>query len=66
MLTVAYLATLGALAREESRGTHYRAEFPEAREAWRKHTVLAPTIEGHRVTRVTMKHEPVHTPSAVA
>jgi L-aspartate oxidase len=66
MLTVAYLATLGALAREESRGTHYRAEFPEAREAWRKHTVLAPTLEGGRLTRVTMKHEPVHTPSAVA
>jgi len=66
MLTVAYLATLGALAREESRGTHYRSEFPEACDAWRKHTVLTPTLEGSRITRVTMTHEPVHTPSAVA
>lgn len=66
MLTVAYLATLGALAREESRGTHYRAEHPEVRDVWRKHTVLVPTLDDGHVTRVTLRHEPVRAPSPVA
>lgn len=65
MLTVAHLATLGALAREESRGTHFRTEFPEAQSAWRKHTVLRPTHEGSRITRATMTHEPVKTTTSV-
>lgn len=66
MLTVAHLATLGALAREESRGTHYRSEFPEIRDAWLKHTVLTPTLEDNRITRVTMTHTPVRSPTRVA
>ena len=66
MLTVAHLATLGALAREESRGTHFRAEFPEAREIWRKHTVLTPSLDNGKVTRVTLTHAPVPAASAVA
>ena len=29
-----------ALAREESRGGHFRSDFPEPREAFRKHSVI--------------------------
>jgi hypothetical protein len=59
MLTVARLATLGALAREESRGVHYRLDFRESRPEWRAHTILSPTIEGERVARVNLQREPV-------
>jgi L-aspartate oxidase len=66
MLTLAHLSTLGALAREESRGTHFRSEFPEPSEAARVHSVLTPTIEDERLVRVTLSHQPVRTPDPVA
>ena len=59
MLTVARLTTLGALAREESRGTHSRAEVPEVRQEWRAHTVLRPVIDGSRIERAELTRAPV-------
>ncbi|MBX0294179.1 FAD-binding protein [Haloarcula nitratireducens] len=42
LLDVAEAITLGALAREEFRGAHWRAEFQERRDdEWIKHTMLA-------------------------
>ncbi len=41
MITVAFLIVKAALMREESRGTHYREDFPEVDdENWSKHIVL--------------------------
>ena len=40
LLTCARLATEAALLREESRGAHYRSDFPETREEWRRHIVF--------------------------
>jgi L-aspartate oxidase len=34
------LVTEAALIREESRGAHYRSDFPEPREEWRRHIVF--------------------------
>jgi succinate dehydrogenase/fumarate reductase flavoprotein subunit len=42
MLTVARLVTQSALARTESRGTHARADFPDAR----------PDLAGHFLWRI--------------
>jgi succinate dehydrogenase / fumarate reductase flavoprotein subunit len=39
MLPVAEAVLRGALLREESRGAHYRKDFPEEQDAWRK-TIL--------------------------
>jgi len=42
MLQTAYLITFAALRREESRGVHSRADFPERRDAsWQRHTTLS-------------------------
>jgi len=40
LLTCARLVTEAALIREESRGAHYRSDFPEPREEWRRHIVF--------------------------
>jgi L-aspartate oxidase len=40
LLTCARLMTEAALLRNESRGAHYRADFPEPREEWQRHIVF--------------------------
>ena len=40
MITNARLTTEAALLRQESRGAHYRTDFPESLPAWQKHTVF--------------------------
>ncbi|MCH2106040.1 MAG: L-aspartate oxidase [Planctomycetes bacterium] len=59
MLTVAHLATTSALAREESRGVHYRDDFPEQLDGWRRHTLLCAQFEGERAVGLEPSHEPI-------
>jgi L-aspartate oxidase len=40
LLTAALLTTQAALLREESRGGHYRNDFPKPRDSWLKHTIF--------------------------
>ena len=46
LLTCARIGTAAALTREESRGAHYRSDFPEPREEWRRHLVYRATEGG--------------------
>jgi succinate dehydrogenase / fumarate reductase flavoprotein subunit len=47
MLELAHAIVAGALAREESRGSHYRLDFPKRDdEAWLKHTLARYTPQG--------------------
>ncbi|MCL4325441.1 MAG: L-aspartate oxidase [Candidatus Thermoplasmatota archaeon] len=40
MLNVAYLISSSALLRTESRGAHYREDYPETSEKWVRHTTI--------------------------
>lgn len=40
MITVGYLMAKSALLREESRGAHFRVDFPTMKDKWRKHIIL--------------------------
>jgi L-aspartate oxidase len=55
MLTVAHLCAIGALAREESRGVHFRSDFPRADPAWRAHTRLRPVFAESRLAGVDVE-----------
>jgi succinate dehydrogenase / fumarate reductase flavoprotein subunit len=53
LLDVAEAIVTSALARQESRGAHYRSDFPRRDDAqWLKHTVARRTPEGSALTYV--------------
>ncbi len=55
LVEVAETIVAGALAREESRGAHYRADFPKRDDVnWLKHTLVTRTTEGPQLS-----HAPV-------
>jgi len=55
LLEIAETILAGALAREESRGAHYRSDFPQRDDAnWLKHTLAYRTTEG-----ASLKYAPV-------
>jgi L-aspartate oxidase len=59
MLTIARLTALSALAREESRGTHFRDDRPQPLDEWRAHSLLAPVAAGDQVRAVHISRQPV-------
>ncbi|MFT7485212.1 MAG: L-aspartate oxidase [Candidatus Paceibacteria bacterium] len=61
MLTVARLASISALAREESRGVHFRVDFPDSRDEFVAHTLVTPVIEDEQLNSVQLEHVPVGT-----
>jgi succinate dehydrogenase / fumarate reductase flavoprotein subunit len=55
MLDCAEALLVGALAREESRGAHYRDDFPDRDDAnWLKHTMLRKTSGGLELAKKTV------------
>jgi L-aspartate oxidase len=59
MLTVSHLATLSALAREESRGVHYRLDFPDLSPGVPMHSSITPHVDGVRIDGCTLDILPV-------
>lgn len=55
MLTVARLVAIGALSRQESRGVHYRTDFPELAEGWQAHTAQVAETSGEEIMGVELQ-----------
>ena len=62
MLTVASMATEGALLRKESRGVHYRTDFTSIGQPY--HTLIQPTIENHHLVSGVIQHQSCANPSS--
>jgi L-aspartate oxidase len=65
LLTVAHLAALGAQARTESRGVHYRTDHPAPQAAWRAHTRAEPVFEEGHITEVVLSRAPMESEFSV-
>ena len=61
MLTVASMATEGALLRQESRGVHFRTDYTSIGEA--VHTLIQPTIEDHHCVSGVIHHQSCGSPA---
>lgn len=64
MLTVAHLVALGALSREESRGVHYRNDFPREDPAWRAHSTQVPITSDEEILGVALDRVALESSSA--
>ncbi|HEY4484927.1 MAG TPA: succinate dehydrogenase/fumarate reductase flavoprotein subunit, partial [Nitrospiria bacterium] len=67
LIDLADTIVTAAIAREESRGAHYRKDFPERNDAaWLKHTLIHHTPEGPRLeySPVSITRFPPPVPSA--
>jgi L-aspartate oxidase len=58
-VTLATLVTRAALWREESRGGHFRTDFPEQREEFRVHSVQSASSEINAAARMDFHNEPM-------
>ncbi|MCH2134724.1 MAG: L-aspartate oxidase [Phycisphaerales bacterium] len=59
MLTVARLSTTCALARTESRGAHFRHDFPGIETRWQRHSVVSTTHSAGVLGSPVLTHEPI-------
>ena len=53
LLTVARLMVEGAIAREESRGAHFRTDFPELDKTWRRSQTFRADDDGNLIVSYT-------------
>jgi len=62
MLTVANMATKGALMRQESRGVHYRTDFTSMGNVY--HTLIQPKIEDDHCVSGAIQHQSCGSPTS--
>jgi L-aspartate oxidase len=56
LVLCARLVTEAALLREESRGAHFRSDFPQASSAWQKHVVITNSKSKTAKTRLEFRY----------